>query len=300
VRFRGRNAANPAELKQMRLDAADDGSLPRLRLGIGSHAYGWAVGVPGSMPPSPMTPFQLLERAQALGVRVVQIADNLPLHMYSPDELDHLASLAEHAGIAIEPGTRGIDPTHLRWYLQLAARFRSPILPVVIDTAEHHPDEDEVVRTLAGLMPEFEDAGVSLAIENHDRFAARTLRRIIERVASPGLGICLDTANSLGVQEGMVHVAETLSPWIMNLHIKDISVKRFPHRMGFHIEGRPAGDGDVAIPGLLEFVRTEVPRRLSVIVELWPPPEDTIQATLQKEAAWVEASVRYLRGFIPD
>ena len=51
-----------------------------MRLGISSFTYVWSVGVPGFFAPSqPLAPGGLLEKAVQLGVRVVQIADNLPL-----------------------------------------------------------------------------------------------------------------------------------------------------------------------------------------------------------------------------
>jgi hypothetical protein len=67
-----------------------------MRLGISSYTYVWSVGVPGFPAPSqPLTPMGLLEKAVQLGVRVVQIADNLPLHRLTTTELDTLAGAAQ-------------------------------------------------------------------------------------------------------------------------------------------------------------------------------------------------------------
>jgi sugar phosphate isomerase/epimerase len=271
-----------------------------MKLGISSYSYGWAVGVAGHRPARPMDAFDLLDRAQAYGVHVVQYGDNLPLDRLTVAERAALRREAEQAGVQVEVGARGIDPAHLQGYLALAAHFGSNILRTVIDTATHHPGEDEVVQTLRPVMAAFAREGVCLAIENHDRFPARLLRRLMERIDSPAVGICLDTANSLGAQEGVRLVAETLVPWIVSLHVKDISVRRLPHLMGFVVEGRPAGEGDLDLPWLLEYIRMEVPQRVNAILELWPPPEDSLEKTIEKEAAWVEASLRYLRQLIPD
>ena len=269
-----------------------------MQLGLSSYAYGWAVGVPGATPPAPMTATDLLRRAAALGIRLVQIADNLPLHRLSEAELGELERTSERLGMRLELGTRGIEREHLRRYLALAERFDAAVLRLVIDTPERHPSEDEITSALRSLLPEFEAAEVVLAVENHDRFSAADLARLFERLDSPAVGLCLDTANSFGAGEGVRAVAEALAPWIVNLHIKDYAVRRLPHLMGFTIEGRPAGQGDLDIPWLLGFVRSEAPRDVSAIVELWPPPEEDLEATLAKEAAWVEASVAYLKSFI--
>ncbi|MDH7571024.1 MAG: TIM barrel protein [Armatimonadota bacterium] len=269
-----------------------------MRLGISSYTYTWAAGVPGYPPPHPLTAGDLLARAVALGVRVVQIADNLPLHTLSPADLDDFARRAQEAGVAVEVGTRGIAPDHLRQYLQLAVRFRSPILRVVVDTAHHHPSPDEVVSLLRPLMPEFAAAKVALAIENHDRFAARVLARIVQRLESPYAGICLDTVNSFGALEGPAVVVPILAPLTLNLHVKDFAISRVGSQMGFTVEGTPAGQGRLNIPWVLEELRV-AGRDPNAILELWTPFGSTLEETIAREREWAELSVRYLRTLIP-
>ena len=97
-----------------------------MRLGIGSYTYVWAVGVPGyPQPTEPMTPASLLRTAVELGVRVVQIADNMPLHRLSALDLDDLVNQADRAGIALEVGTAGIEPGNLHEYLRVAVKLKS-------------------------------------------------------------------------------------------------------------------------------------------------------------------------------
>jgi sugar phosphate isomerase/epimerase len=270
-----------------------------MRLGISSYTYSWAIGVPGHVPPRPMQATDLLKRADQLGVRLVQVADNLPLDRLSPAELDHFAEVAWALGVALEVGARGIAPDHLRTYLELAVRFGSPIVRVVIDTADCHPPEAEVVATLRALMPAFERAGVCLAVENHDRFKARALVRIIDQVGSPSVGICLDTVNSFGALEGLEQVVRELGPWVVNLHVKDFAIHRLGHMMGFTIEGRPAGQGRLDVPWLLRTLR-DLGRDPNAILELWTPQEEDLAATIAKEERWAAESVAYLRQLIPE
>lgn len=68
-------------------------------------------------------------------------------------------------------------------------------------------------------------------------------------LGSDWVGICLDTVNSLGAAEGIGVVVETLGPSVVNLHLKDFVVLRAAHMMGFSIEGRPAGRGQLDVPG---------------------------------------------------
>ena len=200
-----------------------------MRLGVSTWAFPWAIGVPGYPPARPMDGIAFLRRAADLGVRVVQIGDNLPLDRLPPDARQALLDEAARLGLDLEVGTRGIAPAHLRRYLELAQMCGSPLLRVVIDTAEHHPDPDEIVATLGALLPDFAAADVVLGIENHDRFKAATLRTIVERLDSPHVGICLDTTNSFGAEEGPELVAEVLGPYVINLHIKDFTIRRAAH-----------------------------------------------------------------------
>lgn len=271
-----------------------------MRLGISSYTYVWSVGVPGFPAPSqPLTPMGLLEKAVQLGVRVVQIADNLPLHRLTTTELDTLAGAAQSHDLCLELGTSGIDPDHLHTYLTLAMRLRSPIVRTIIDTESSQPTPDEVVAKLRRVLPQFEQAGVWLAIENHDRFPAATLATIIERCASEHVGVCLDTANSLGCGEDLRTVLDILGGWVVNLHIKDFCVRRLPHKKGFSVEGCPAGQGLLNIPRLLADLR-DLRRDPNVILELWPPPADDIEQSVAKEEAWTRESIRYLRQFVPE
>lgn len=271
-----------------------------MRLGIGSYTYVWAVGVPGyPQPPQPLTALAILDKAVELGVRLVQIADNLPLHRRSDAELDELRRGADERGIVLEVGTGGIDADHLRHYIAIARRLGSGILRTVIDAAGERPTPEDVVARLTPLMPEFERAGVTLAIENHDRFKAVTLRDIVERLRSTHVGVCLDTANSLGSLEGPEHIVEVLGARTVNLHIKDVRVFRPPHHKGFIVEGRPAGGGQLDIPALLARLRA-LGARGNAIAELWPPPEPILPDAVAREAQWARESVAYLRALIPD
>ncbi len=268
------------------------------KLGIGSYSYAWAIGVAGYPAPSPpMNYSAFLQRSAELGVKLVQIADNLPLHTLKSPELDALFTAAQQLDLAIEVGTRGIQPDHLRRYLHIAQRCQSSILRVVIDTEEHHPEPPEIVSIIKDILPEYEQAGITLALENHDRFPAKTLAWIIDALASPYVGICLDTVNSFGALEGPMVVVDTLGPYVVNLHVKDFVMRRADHNMGFMLTGTPAGAGMLDVAWLLGRLN-EFGRDYNAILELWPPPEADITQTISKEDAWVVASIDYLHTLI--
>jgi sugar phosphate isomerase/epimerase len=265
-----------------------------MRLGISSYTYTWAVGVPGHPPPRPLGAADLVRRAAEAGLGCVQVADNLPLDALSDGERRDLRALAQELAVAIEVGARGLTSERLERYLDLAVFFHSPILRFVVDQVGYEPTVDEVVAVTAAALPRLHEAGVLLAVENHDRLKAAEFRDIVLRTDPEQVGICLDTVNSMGAGEGVAEVVATLAPHTLNLHVKDFAVERVSHKMGFVVMGCPAGRGMLDVPRLVGEVRKHGPCQ-SAVLELWTPPADTIEETVVREAAWADESLRFLK-----
>ena len=101
----------------------------------------------------------------------------------------------------------------------------------------------------------------------------------------------------MGAGEGFETVSEILAPYTINLHVKDFTIHRVSHKMGFVIDGRPAGKGMLDIPGLVSHI-SSYGRCYSAILELWTPPAESIEATIKKEESWAEESIQYLKSLI--
>ena len=266
-----------------------------MKLGIGSYTYVWSVGIPGYPDPArPLTAFDLLDRAADLGVRVVQIADNLPLDRLPPGELTALRRRAEPLGLTLEVGTRGVAPDRLNAYLEIAVALGAKLVRTLVVGYGESPDLGEAVERICAVAPSYERAGVTLAVENQEQVRAATLAELFDRVGSPAVGFCLDTANSIGCLEGVDVLLGHCGRWLCNVHLKDYAVTRPPHQKGFVVEGRPVGRGQLDVPQLLDVVRA-TGRDANVILEMWTPP-----AAAAEEEAWARESVRFLREFIPD
>jgi len=269
-----------------------------MRLGISSFAYAWAVGVPG-FPGGGMDAFEFLRRCAAKGVRVVQMADNLPAHEMEPARRRALRSLAGELGVEIQLGMRGSAVRDLLTYRALCEEFEAPLLRVVLDTRTDRPDGPEAARRLGEAAPEFERSGIALSVENHDRFRARDLAAVIRGADSPSVGICLDSVNSFGAAEGTRTVLDELIPLTTCLHVKDFTIARHSHNMGFSLTGVPAGKGFLDVPDILGRLAA-AGRDPDAFLELWPAPEGSSKETEAKEEAWVTESVGYLRTLIRD
>ena len=184
-----------------------------MKLGIASWTVPWAIGMPGyPPPPSPLTALGLLDRAKALGVPIVQIADNMPLDQMSEAQLDELRNAAAAHGLTLEAGTRGVEPAHLRRYLNICVRIGAGILRTLSHTASSKPSIEQVAEWMREVLPEFERADVAIALENNEAHTVKEYAWLVREMASPSLGICMDTANSLGRPEILEQVVEQLAP----------------------------------------------------------------------------------------
>jgi sugar phosphate isomerase/epimerase len=268
-----------------------------MKLGIASWTIPWSIGVQGyQLPRRPLKGIDLLEKAVEAKVSVVQIADNLPLHELPDAELERLRDAASSRALTIEVGTRGLEPSHLSRYIAIAHNVGARLLRTVLSGS--HCDSQRMAAAEASIrqvVPTLEKKAVTLAFENNEAFSAAEFAALIRRIASPYVGICLDTANSLGRPETFQTVVENLAEHAVVLHAKDYDIQRIDTRMGFSVVGRPAGEGRVDFDWVLAELRRHGRNEISVIVEHWPPFSGTIEETIRMEEDWLQRSVKFLR-----
>jgi len=267
------------------------------RIGIGSWTYPWAIGtVRDRQPKHMMSPRGLIRQAAELGVKVVQIGDNLPLDGRTVAELRDLRKLAEDYGIALQLGTRGVDRSHLLRYLEIGLQLDARLIRTMGGWPGFPALISEIEENLDFVLPAFVQAGVSLALENYETYSTGDLARLVSAIDNPMLGICLDVANSLGALESIDQILDNLASHTINLHLKEIEVRRLEYLMGFAILGKPAGRGRLPLEKI--FARlAQFHRQPDVIVELWTPYTNTLEETLALERAWATESIDYLRTF---
>jgi 3-oxoisoapionate decarboxylase len=268
-----------------------------MKLGITSWSLPWSIGVQGyPRPKRPVGAIDLLQEAVEVNVSVVQIADNLPLHELPDTELDRLREAACARGLTLEVGTRALDPEHLLRYVAIAHRIGARVLRTVLSGSLCGPQQlAEAEASIRQILPALERQDVTLAFENNEAFSAAEFAGIIHRIGSPIVGICLDTANSLGRPETVQTVVENLAEYAVMLHAKDYDIRRIDTRMGFSVVGKPAGEGRVDFDWVLAELRRHGRTEISVIVEHWPPFAGTIEETIRIEEEWLARSVQFLR-----
>lgn len=272
-----------------------------MELGLGSYAFRWAVGTPAFRPTTPLSLVGMVDSTAELGCTLLQIADSAALEALDAEGRAALRQHAAAAGVRLQTGTSGLTESRMRMHLEIARDLEADIVRVVLDADGVHPDEDECVRVLSSVATDFADAGITIAIENHFLTPSTEIVSIIERVHSAAVGVCLDTANSIMVQEWPAKTVELLAPHAVNMHLKDYAVESDQNGVGGHVVGRRLAEGWLDISAVLDAVAHADRRRdgrLGVIIEQWMPLAHDEIATLESERSGREANVTSAREIL--
>ena len=154
----------------------------KIILGLSSFTFGWSIGADGQKPVEPMTEVDLIQHTLDARLSCLQLGDNLAIHTFSPDRLEALRSALKKNSIRFEIGARKLTVEHLQRYLHLSVFFNSPLLRFVIDGDDYEPDSNTIVSIIKDFLPQLEKQNIILGIENHDRFKAKELASIMDRI----------------------------------------------------------------------------------------------------------------------
>lgn len=268
-----------------------------MKLGLSTCTYTWNFGVTNYPQPShPFTLDVLFDKAFKHHIPVVQILDNIvPLHLFSDSALYDIRKSADAHCLQLEIGTRGITPHILKQYLHIAEITGSTLVRTIMDGDGAHPSVPEGISWIEEVLPSYEAAGISLAIENHDLRHVAELKELTETIDSPYLGTCIDCVNSLGIQECQAQVIEALLPQAINFHYKDFTIRRTDYDMGFIVQGCIAGQGMTDMDYMIKN-RNHSKKNFNLILEQWMPWLGTIEETTASEEQWAEESIHYLQN----
>jgi sugar phosphate isomerase/epimerase len=99
---------------------------------------------------------------------------------------------------------------------------------------------------LARAEPIARKHGVTLALENHKDWRVDEMVALLERISSEHVGVNLDTGNNIALLENPMQVVESLAPYTVTTHLKDMAVQEYPD--GFLLSEVPFGEGFLDIP----------------------------------------------------
>lgn len=273
------------------------GQCSSRRLGLSSFAWHWAVV---SLPALEAARF-LIGRAADLELGVVQLADDVDLAPCSVRDLEGLRQRAADSGVSLELGVRGLDAEPLQRHVETAAILGGGLLRLVPGLAgpgHELVSPHQLTAALTPVLESLEACGVVLAVENHSTVRDGDLVECLHLLDSPWVGVCLDTANSVGLLEKPADTVALLAPHARSVHLKDFAI--VGPDMGYRIVGAALGEGDLPLEAVAPLL-AGAPHRPNILIELWVGDGRKGPEALACEEQWVRRSVtRARRLFAAD
>jgi sugar phosphate isomerase/epimerase len=217
-----------------------------------------------------MTLEAFIDRAQAHGVQGVSI-ESFMLQDSSPEYLARLRQRIEAAQLelvwawghphGLGSGNRPEALNELMQHVDIACALGAEVMRICAGGRRTRPEswaehKSRLVPLLQQAAAYARQRGVVLALENHVDLYASEVLELLEAVASPALGVCLDTANNLRMFEDPMLAIELLAPYARATHIKDITAYRgSPRDFGFW-PSVPVGQGLIDIAHTFELLRS--------------------------------------------
>ena len=263
---------------------------------MGSWTFPWATGTVQDRRPEPiLDPVGVVQRTVDIGVHVVHFLDNLPLDIFDGKVLDRARDLALDHNIEVEVGTRGTEPAHLLKYLEIAQRMGARLVRTMGGWHKAPAPVAQIKANFREVLPQFDGAGVRIALENYEAYSTSDIAAIVQEIDSPSLGVCLDLTNSFAAMESADEILQNLAPFTISVHLKEFTVERLEYLMGFAFRGKPTGQGVLPLRKIFETLLANS-RKANVIVEQWPPFNESLEKTMEMEFEWAKQGVEHLAG----
>lgn len=227
-----------------------------------------------------LTVFQMLDAARQKGFEGVHFSETSSFERLDDDYLEQVSDSARSKGLYVELGMGACNPHSncrpekergrdvrgiLLDMIRVARRMACPVVRTFVGWLVERgmlnppwPEQiDKVVEILAEVAPAAQQAGIVICIENHMDITAGELKELIDRIGSPAVGVCLDTANSLMLCEDPIESASILAPYVHCTHIKDAVLIGDIKTPKWVTAG--LGEGVVDLPTIVRLLKAQSP-----------------------------------------
>lgn len=217
---------------------------------------------------------QVVDYAASLKLDGAFLQDSLDPDRNKPEHWREVGAYARGLGLHLETGIGAVLPAgdagmdasrkQLLLGLEQAKAFGSPLVRCLhagdrahLPKAPMKENISRMIRLLQSVRPQFTDAGIKIAIENHKDLQAWEMREVIEGAGKDWVGSYLDTGNPVFVVEDPAVTVETLAPYALCAHLRDSCVYEAPG--GAMVEWVPLGEGNVDFRKIVEIIHRTKP-----------------------------------------
>jgi 3-oxoisoapionate decarboxylase len=241
-------------------------ALAGLEMGVVIHSYGIRSSKPLNPNYGPIDqPLEFLELARSVGAVGIQT------RLDKVESAETLRQTAQRHGMYVE-GSIGLpkdelDVERFESQLLIAKRAGANILRSVCMSGRRYEVmrsmdqfrafEKQSLQSLKWAASIAEKHRVQLAIENHKDWHSQEMLKWLSNFSSEWLGVCIDTGNSIALLEDPYKLVETLAPWVMTTHLKDMGLAEYDD--GFLLAEVPLGQGVLDLPRIIATLRKAKP-----------------------------------------
>ena len=262
-------------------------------MGIVVHSYAsrWNSQTPSAKYPGFKNAVDLLEHCHKIGAGGVQTT----VRDWTPDIARQLRSLTAQYGMFLEGSIslphNADEAKRFEQEIKTAQEAGVSIYRTVCMNGRryenfHSPEAIEEfkknsVAALKMAEPIAKKLGVKLAVENHKDWRADELAALIKQIGSDHVGVTLDFGNSIALLEKPMEVVNTLAPFVLSTHVKDMGVREYED--GFLLSEVPLGEGILDLPEIVRICKKHNP---DVNFSLEMITRDPLEIPVLTEAYW--------------
>jgi len=112
-------------------------------------------------------------------------------------------------------------------------------------------------KAIESVAPIVEKYRIPLAIENHKDWLIPYMLKMLRKIDSEYVGVCIDTNNSFALLEDPMDLVEAYATWAHSVHLKDMAVCEYEG--GFLLADIAFGEGTLDLPRIVEIIRKAKP-----------------------------------------
>jgi sugar phosphate isomerase/epimerase len=244
---------------------AEQPAVPRPRMGVVIHSYG--IRRSADKERRFDDPLTFLDYCRTRGAGGVQTSLGVRDDAYAGRLRDFLATHQLYVEASISLPRDQADVERFSAEVRTAKRCGATLFRTVLMNGRRYEvfENAEAFRrffeqgkqSLALARPVVEKLEVRMAVENHKDLQTAELLDLVKKIASPFVGVCIDTGNNLALLEAPQETVELLAPLAFTTHIKDMGVAEYAD--GFLLAEVPLGTGFVDLAKIIATVRKARP-----------------------------------------
>jgi sugar phosphate isomerase/epimerase len=270
---------------------------------LSSYSCKWSLGFAKWKPDTPRSLEWFIDLAADHGLDGVQVADNVNPELLCDERIRAVTEHAEKRRLEIEWGFQDWTDRKARRMIEICRLSGARILRAVLgrdfgrNERENGGPAERAFKEIAGLLPDLENSGVVLALENHFDLRIKDILQLLDRIQSPFFGVCLDTSNAIGEIMHPIDCIRLLARRSPCLHLKDYRIEKIVG--GYRILGCAVGAGDQDTRAVLREALRINPD-MEICIELGTAFPDSMDRVFDIEAQDVETSIRRTLGLLEE